>query len=477
MAAPRVFAARLAGLPLFDPLGDQVGRVRDVVAILAPVRARAVGLVVEVPGRRRVFLAMTRVTSLEAGQVITTGLVNMRRFQQRPTETLVVADLLDRRLTLADGSGDLVIEDVAMERTRAGDWVMTKVFGRRAVDQRRSLRRRGETVLVGLDAVTGLAPTDRYQGAANLLAAFDDLKPADLAEVLHAMTPTRRREVAQALTDDKLADVLEELPDDDQVDILTTLQGQRAADVLEAMEPDDAADLLSDLPLATAERLLERMEPGEAAAIRRLLAYDEDTAGGMMTIDPVILPPEAPVAEALAQVRREDLSPAVAAAVYVCRPPSEPPTGRFIGTVHVQRLLREPPQTAVGEIVDRHLQPLPDDALLPAVTRFLASYNLVSAPVVDPEGRLVGVVTVDDVLDHLLPDDWREEQGPEALSRRAARRAVDRTVGALATTTAGGLVRRRPAEEAGGEPGRSRGGAPTSGQIRQRERQQGRQHG
>jgi CBS domain-containing protein/sporulation protein YlmC with PRC-barrel domain len=455
VAAQRVFAARLAGLPVFDPLGDPVGRVRDVVTILASVRARVVGLVVEVPGRRRVFLAMTRVTSLEAGQVITTGLVNLRRFQQRPSETLVVADLLDRRVTLRDGSGDLVVEDVAMEPARPGDWVLTKIYGRRVVVARRSLRRRGESLLVDLGAVTGLGPADRHHGAANLLAAFDELKPADLAEVLHAMTPQRRREVAQALDDEKLADVLEELPDDDQVDILTTLQGQRAADVLEAMEPDDAADLLSDLPHATAERLLERMEPGEAAAIRRLLAYDEDTAGGMMTIDPVILPPEATVAEALAQIRREDVSPAVAAAVFVTRPPLEPPTGRYIGTVHAQRLLREPPQTALGQVVDRHLQPLPDDAPLPAVTRFLATYNLVSAPVVDDHGRLVGVVTVDDVLDHLLPQDWREDDF-DAGSVIAGRRAVDRDLGTLSSTTAGGLLRRRPTEP--GDPGSGQGG-------------------
>ncbi len=452
-AGTRVFAARLAGLAAFDPLGDQVGRVRDVVAILAVTRARVVGLVVEVPGRRRVFVPMTRILSMESTQVITTGLVNMTRFEQRPSETLVLADLLDRRVTLIDGTGDVEVEDVAMEAGRGGDWTLTRLFVRRSVTGRTSIRRRGETMLIDLGAVTGLGPTDTQQGAANLLAAFDELKPADLAEVMHAMTPKRRREVAQALDDEKLADVLEELPDDDQVDILTTLQGKRAADVLEAMEPDDAADLLSELPEATAQRLLDAMDPDEAASIRRLLAYDEDTAGGLMTTEPVILPPEATVAEALARVRRAELSPATAAAVFVCRPPLETPTGRFIGTAHVQRLLREPPHSAVGLAVDRHLEPHTTDALLPTVTRFLATYNLVSAPVVDTMGRLVGVVTVDDVLDHLLPQDWRENDDPDAVRRRQARRTLDSAIGARATTTAGGLVRRR--NGTGGEGGES----------------------
>lgn len=442
----RVFAARLAGLAVFDPSGDQVGRVRDVVVVLGATRARAVGLVVEVPGRRRVFLPLTRVTSMEATQVITTGLVNMRRFEQRAAETLVLAELLDRQLELTDGSGPVTVEDVGLEQSRGHDWVVTRLFVRRTRPNRGSvrLRRRGETFLVELDEVSSLVTQGTGpQGAASLLAAFDELKSADLAEVLHAMAPKRRLEVAAALDDEKLADVLEELPEDDQIEIVTGLKSERAADVLEAMEPDDAADLLSDLPEETAAKLLAIMEPEEAAQVRRLLAYDEDTAGGIMTSEPVVLPPEATVAEALAMVRRAELAPAMAAAVFVCRPPLEAPTGRFLGVVHVQRLLREPPHSQVGNAVDRALEPLPTDAKLLSISRHLATYNLVSAPVVDTDGRLVGVVTVDDVLDHLLPDDWREQEDPAEVVRSFARRRA----AALASTTAEGLVGRRRSED------------------------------
>jgi Mg/Co/Ni transporter MgtE len=150
------------------------------------------------------------------------------------------------------------------------------------------------------------------------------------------------------------------------------------------------------------------MEPGEADDVRRLLAYEERTAGGMMTSEPVILPPEATIAEALAHVRRVELSPALAAAVYVCRPPLETPTGRYLGLVHIQRMLREPPAAAVGTVIDKDVEPLAPDAPLGRVTRLLATYNLVTVPVVDDEGHLLGAVTVDDVLDHILPDDWRD---------------------------------------------------------------------
>jgi Mg/Co/Ni transporter MgtE len=434
-APPRVFVARLAGLAVFDPLGDQVGRVRDVVAVFRPgkVHARVVGLVVEVPGRRRVFVPMTRVTSMDSGQVITTGLVNMRRFEQRTTETLVLAELLDRPVRLRAGEGargtdaagsEVTIEDVGIENGRRGEWRLTKLFVRRGRPGR--LRRRGETLLVDVEDVEGLGGTEQEQGAANLLAAFDELKAADLAEMIHELTPKRRLEVAAALDDERLADVLEELPEDDQVEILSELSGERAADVLEAMQPDDAADLLSELPDEQAEQLLGLMEPGEADDVRRLLAYEERTAGGMMTSEPVILSPDASIAEALAHVRRADLSPALAAAVYVCRPPLETPTGRYLGLVHIQRMLREAPHEAVGAVLDRDVEPLPPGASLQHITRHLATYNLVATPVVDEAGRLVGVVTVDDVLDHLLPEDWRESDDDIAEPGAPARRTSAR---------------------------------------------------
>lgn len=418
---PRVFVARLAGLSVFDPLGDPVGRVRDVVVTYSAAsnRSRVIGLVVEVPGRRRVFVPMTRVTALDGGQVITTGLVNMRRFEQRTTETLVFAELLERTVTvrIPEETFTGTVEDLAME-LRAKDWVITKVFCRKAPATAgrglRLSRRRGETVLVDVDQVSGLHIQGAEQSAQRLLENYVDLRVADLADVIHELSPQRRAEVAAALSDDKLADILEELPEDDQVEILAGLDTERAADVLEAMQPDDAADLLSELSEDQQEQLLQLMEPDEAAPLRRLLSYDENTAGGLMTTEPVILGPEATIAEALAVVRREELAPALASTVFVCRPPLETPTGRFIGVVHIQRLLREPPHESVGTVVDKGIEPMPVDAPLEQVTRTLATYNLVAVPVVDADGRFLGAVTVDDVLDHILPEDWRvgRHEGP-----------------------------------------------------------------
>ena len=409
----RVFVARVAGLPVFDPNGDQVGRVRDVVVALRIGRdaPRVLGLAVEIQARRRIFVPIGRVNSVDPEAVVlTSGTVSLRRFESRPGEVLVLAELLDRSVQVQATGEAVTVLDVAIEQVRTGDWLVTRVAVRKGGGGGLRHRRRGEVLQLEWDEVTGFALPEDGQGAANMLAVFEKLRPADLAGVMHDLSGKRRAEIAAALDDERLADVLEEMPEDEQVELLGGLEDERAADVLEAMAPDDAADLLGELPAADAERLLELMEPDEAAPVRSLLAYSDDTAGGLMTPEPVILPPNATVAEALAAIRTADLSPALAAQVYVVRPPYETPTGRYLGTAHFQRMLREPPSSLISAVVDTDIDPLAPDCPLSDVTRHLASYNLVAVPVVDSEGRLLGAVTVDDVLDHVLPQGWRESR-------------------------------------------------------------------
>jgi Mg/Co/Ni transporter MgtE len=359
--------------------------------------------------------------------VISTGLVNMRRFEQRSSETLAIGELLDRRVELTDGSGEASIVDLAIEQQRSRDWMVSKLYVRRQAAGKGGLmrRRRGETLMVDVSEVRSLA-AGSGQGADLLLASYEDLKPADLADVLHELGTTRRLEVATALDNERLADVLEEMPEDDQVAILSGLGLNRAADVLDVMQPDDAADLLSELPVEQAAELLELMEPEEARDVRRLLAYEDDTAGGLMTTEPVILGPETTIASALAHVRRQDLTPALASMVFVVRPPLETPTGRFLGVVHFQRLLREAPHDAIGGLLDTEIERVAADAPLGQLTRLLATYNLLALPVVDEERRLLGAVSVDDVLDHLLPSDWRENDAEQTDQVMAQQQETNR---------------------------------------------------
>ncbi|OLL12463.1 magnesium transporter [Actinomyces oris] len=403
----RVFVARLIGTSVFDPLGDEVGKVHDVVVLLQMRgEPRAVGFVIEVSSRRRVFLPLSRITAIEPGAVITTGLMNIRRFTQRHVETLVVGELLDRVVTMRDGSGNVTVRDVAIERDRGMDWKVTRLFVQRASSGPLGLRR-GETFTVRPDEVSGLAASADQQGATALLATLEDLKPADLADVMRDLPQDSQMRVAAELTDERLADVLEELGNEDAVALLSRLEAGRAAHVLDAMQPDDAADLVADLPQLKATELLGLMEPEEAEDVRRLMAYDDYTAGGLMTTEPIILPPESTVATFLAQSRKAEVPPALAAIGFVCRPPLESPTGKFVGMIHFQRALRERPQRMVGSIVDTDVDSVRPEDSIGTVTRLLATYNLTALPVLDDAGRLLGAVSVDDVLDHLMPDDWR----------------------------------------------------------------------
>src|SRR3954454_19018774 len=418
----RVYLARLAGLGVFDPNGDRVGRVRDSVVRLRTTSRppQVVGLVAEMALRRRIFLPIGRVTSMDADAVVLgSGVLNLRRFEKRPNELLVLEDLLDRRVTVEpDGTVGTVV-DLGMELNRNGEWLITRVAVREHTGR---LARRGHVYQVEYDRVRGLiGPTDT-QGTSNLLALLEQMRPADMANALQDLSDSRRNEVAAALSDRTLADVLEELPEHDQVEIIARLDRERAADVLERMDPDDAADLLAELPKAEQTLLLDLMEPDEAAPVRQLMNYRPGTAGSVMTSEPVILPPDATVAEALARIREPELSPVVAAQVFVARAPMSTPSGKYLGMVHFQRLLREPPSQLLGALVDDDIEPLRPETELTEINKRMATYDLVAMPVVDASRRLVGAVTVDDVLDHSLPRDWRDRDAQDEADAAAAAR-------------------------------------------------------
>jgi len=412
----RVYAARLAGMVVLGPDGESLGRVRDVVISISFVRQqpRVLGLVIELPTRRRIFVPMLRVTAVEPDAVtLTTGNMSLRRFVQRPGEVLVLGQVLDTRVRVNDpeqeelAGVDVVVVDLGIEPTRTRDWVVTRV----AVRSQRRLGRRGAVVVVDWQTVQGLTPSGLAmpdQGVTQLLHQFEGQRPIVVADALRDLPAKRRTELIKALDDERLADIMQELSEDDQSELLRQLDTERAADVLEAMDPDDAADLLGVMNPTEAEALLRRMDPEDSESVRRLLSHSPDTAGGLMTSDPVVLAPDTTVAEALARVRDPDLTPALSSVVFVVRPPTATPTGRYLGCVHLQALLREPPANLVSGIVDADLPHLDPDTTLGGVTRYFAAYNLVCGPVLDDEGHLLGAVTVDDVLDHLLPDDWRE---------------------------------------------------------------------
>uniref|UniRef100_UPI00293ED789 PRC-barrel domain-containing protein n=1 Tax=Clavibacter sp. MX14-G9D TaxID=3064656 RepID=UPI00293ED789 len=201
MSASRVFVARLAGCSVFDPAGDRVGRVRDVLVVYRKDDPpRVVGLIVEIPGKRRVFLSIGRVTSIGSGQIITTGLINLRRFEQRGGEVRVIAEILGRRVSMRDGSGNAVIEDVAIEESGQAEWEVSQLFCRRPRTSPSPFAK-GATIFATWSDVAELQDDGVAQSASQFLAAYSDLLPADLANTLLDLPQARRLEVAEELPD------------------------------------------------------------------------------------------------------------------------------------------------------------------------------------------------------------------------------------------------------------------------------------
>ena len=410
MSATRVFVARLVGCGVFDPLGDRVGKVVDVVMAYRKNQApRAKGFVIEISGRRRVFLPMARVTAIAPGQVITNGLIDLRRFATRGQEVRAIAEMLGRKVKLVGSNRNAKIEDFAIEQNRRGDWLLSELFVRRIVKSALPFAK-GPTEFVMWQDIAMPQDHSGNQDAQHLLRSVEDLRPADLATAVMDLPEERMIALAEELDDDRLADLLEELPEEEQLEIIGELEDERAAEVLDLMGPDDAADLMANLPDERKEVLLDLMDDEEAADIRQLLQYEPYTAGGLMTTEPILCSADTTVAQALALIRRKEVEPVLAAQVFVTMPPFETPAGRYLGVVHFQKLLRYPPGERLGNLMDSELEPIPAETQIKQIHRDLATYDLVAMPVIDQDRNLIGAVTVDDVLDHLLPDDWRSEE-------------------------------------------------------------------
>ncbi len=399
-----VYLSRLRRLPLLGADGADIGRIDDAVVDLGSKPPRVNGLVVAVQ-RRRVFVGIGRIGEIASeGARLRRGSVNLRHFELKPGERLLHGEVVDKRL-----KGERVIDIGLTPTPEEGGWEVATValsprrvpgLGPRGVPG----LRRAPDILDWSEAGELFAserPVDRQA------AELGTLHPAEMAAAIRHLPLSRRQILANELEDDRFADLLEELSEDEQVRLIEGMDLERVAGILDEMEADDAADLIAELPEGRRAALLTAMDPDEAEPVRRLLTYQPDTAGGLMTPEPLILSPDATVAEALARVRERDIPVPLASAVFVARPPLETPTGRYLGYVGFQRLLRETPSKPLGRCLDEDVEPVHESSSDRDVAAQLAAYDVVSLAVVDDAGRLVGAVTIDDVLDRVLPPNWR----------------------------------------------------------------------
>ena len=418
MAGELVYAFRVMRLPLLDADGVTIGRFEDIVVV--PGRTddapRVIGFVAS-SQRRRIFVNAGKVTIDTDGARLRSWDVDVNPFKAKPGEILVGKDVIDRRV------GDEAVSDVALRLVTTSRNTTTYEVAKIRLARRTALRRRPSFRLVDWDEDVVLplfATTEMAAEAARLR----DMHPSDVAAAVRALPLAQRRQLAEMLDDERLADLLEELPEAEQLRIIEGLDLERLLSVLDEMEYDDLVDLLGEMPGEQRTRILDAMDADEALVVRQLLAHAVGTAGSLMTPDLIILGPTATVAEALAEVRNPDWLVSIAAQVFVCQPPYKPPTGQYLGVVYFQRLLREPPSAEIGRCVEQ------EAAIPPTLPEFqvaerLATYNLLAVPVCDDGGHLLGAITVDDVLDRVLPTGWRQRRAHSTRSPVAVAGTTD----------------------------------------------------
>ena len=398
MAGDLVYAFRVMRLPLLAPDGVAIGKLNDIV--LLPSRGaeppEVIGFSAAVQ-RRRVFVNANRLAELNSdGARLRSWDLDVNPFKPKAGEIMVGKDIIDTRV------GDETVSDIALRQTegRTTKWIVEKV----RLARRRPLVRRPSFRIVDWDEVPSLFMGNEIATEA---ARLRDMHPSDVAGAVRLLPLAQRRQLAEAMEDDRLADLLEELPEEEQLRIIEGLDVDRLLSVLEEMELDDLADLLAEMPGEQRTQLLSAMDVEDADVLRRLLSYAEGTAGSLMTPDVIIFGPLATVAQALAEVRDPEWLVSIAAQVFVTNAPFVAPTGTYLGVVHFQRLLREPPSMTLGRCLEEEPTVLPDMPEREVAER-LASYNLLAVAVCDEQRRLLGAITVDDVLDRTLPADWRQ---------------------------------------------------------------------
>ncbi|MEY3316711.1 MAG: hypothetical protein RL388_1335, partial [Actinomycetota bacterium] len=391
---------RIMRLPLLDAGGQAIGKINDIIVV--PGRGTEAPKVlgfVATSQRRRIFISATRISTLDnAGAQLKSWDINLTPFRTRTGEQLLGKDILDKK------HGDEIVSDVALvhHTGKTSSWQISKV----RLSKRGLLSGRAGHRLVDWQEVSELfAPSTAIAAEA---ARLRDMHPSDVATIIRALPTEQRRQLADAMDDERLADVLEELPEDEQLRLIENLDMERLTSVFDEMEYDDLADLLGQMGIDQRTQVLDAMDDEDAETMRQLLSYPAGTAGSLMTPDIIVLGPDATVAEALAHIRDPERLVSIAAQVFVAHAPHYPPTGTYLGVVHFQRLLRERPSLSLKQCLDN--EPTIDPMLTDRdVAKRLASYNMLAVGVCDSNGRLLGAVTVDDVLDNALPADWRRK--------------------------------------------------------------------
>jgi CBS domain-containing protein len=401
--------------PLLDRTGERLGRVEDVIVRLADGGYPPVtGLKARIGGRE-LFVPVDKVATLEARAAKLAGQkLNLGRFERRVGEVLLRQDVLGRKLVNVEADPPRLVSAHEIELACIeGWWRLVGVDPSFRAQLRRALPRAlrgavGDRPFLDwtdLEPFVGHVPTARLRFSHRKLA---NLHPAEIADLVEAASHDEGEELIEAVGQDREleADVFEELDEHHQLEFISERPDAQVAAVVARMAADDAADLIGEIDQERRGRILALLPPAGRRRIETLMGYNPATAGGMMSPDFIDLPEEATVQDALARVRASAIAPGALSTVYV-----HDTTGALSGAATIVALLRADPHAPLAKVAEEEPESVHTDADLPEVARTMTDYNLAALPVVDEQQHVVGVITVDDVLELTLPAGWRRRFG------------------------------------------------------------------
>lgn len=406
-AVELIALSEIIASPIVELRGERIARVKDVVARLQEGAYPQITGLVSRTASRDFYIPISRVAEMRAGGVqLKSGTVDVGRFERREGELLLARDVLDRQVIDVRGTRVVRVNDLYIASTAGGYRVVALDTGGRAIVRR--------LVPAGMrPRFTGRSLTD-WREVEYLMSdtpstrlkighvKLRKLRPQQLARIVSGLSKQEGAEVLSSLDEEHAADTLEELSTEHQAQLLSAMPIEQAADLIEEMEPDEAADVLAKVPAPRKEELLEEMDAPESEAVRRLLKYDEDSAGGIMTTNVLTIAPDRPVSEALTVYRTQEDAPDFAYYFFVLDE-----AGTLVGVLSMRQVLVAPEGARVLDVMTREPVTVGPGDEPQEVAEKIAEYNLLAIPVVDEVGRFEGVITVDDVLDVLLKESWR----------------------------------------------------------------------
>jgi magnesium transporter len=409
-----MFLSEVEGKPVEDREGETFGRIADLVVTPEEGFPPVTAIIVSLETGGQAVIPWSQVMEVEELFTLSCRKENTEHYEIQEHDLLLKKDVLDKQIVDVHDYRIVRVNDVRLAPLRGKLFLMGVDTGMRGLLRRlgidhiadmlgRAFKWRPHTHIIAWDDVETF---ERSGGKIKLKVPAERLSklhPADIARIVNEMDPAQRAEVIGSLDLETAADTLAEADDDVQVSIIENLEDERAADILEEMEPDEAADVLADLSAERREDILDEMEPDEAEDVKELLVYDEATAGGLMTTEYVPIQREMTAQQVIERLR--EMAPEAETVYYVYVTDDDE---RLVGVISLRDLIIATPDKRVEDFMVPNVIHVHLDAGIEEIAQIMERYNLLALPVVDDENRIQGIVTVDDTLEQVLPDEWRQ---------------------------------------------------------------------